>query len=163
MLDLSSTNIKPVAALLITGYLLLTAVRNIEQILSSIVHILFLYLLPQWTYFDFYSVIPRLLILCFYAVLVFKYLPGFNGQIFLANLPKRFTSRLIGGTVSLVLISYALIFIVSEASFKLRNSYHVDSDLLAIKGVTISVLGLIEMVIVLIGIIKLTKSQPSIS
>lgn len=162
MLDINQTNIKPLAALIIIGYALLTATNHLIQILTSLFQILFLYLAPQWDYFEFYPVIPRFIIVSIYALLVFKYSANFEGQILIWDLPRKFSAYLISITVTLMIVSYGLSYLVGELSFKLRNSYHQDFDAVAVKGLILSVLNLAELIIVLYGLNRLVKLKPEI-
>jgi len=154
---MTNSQLKPAAALLIIGYVFLLVLRPLESICQSLFEIIFLYFLSNWTYFDFYPIINRLLFLLFYGIVIFKYLPGFNGQINLNELSKKFLMNLSFIGIGFSIISWFVPILTSNLSFNLRNSYSVNTELIAIKQLIISVLGLLEMIFVFIGYYRIIQ------
>ena len=167
MNDLSKINLKSLIALSLIGYVFVLLIRYFEGIFSLVLQIVAIFLLRYCKFFYcydkffyFYDIIPRLVVVILWALLVFRYLDKFSGEINLSNdFSRRFAIRLIMFTLILFVIQTGLIFLshylMNIKSITLVNDYRLIST----KSFILSFLGLVELIIILIGYFKIIKKS----
>lgn len=154
------TNYKSIIALSIVGYVCVLAIRYLEGILTSLTKILGMISNINPKVYVFIDIIPEILIIVLWIIILFKFLQGFTwNESINNNIPKKFGIRF--GIIVLILFLVLLVvrYIENDLCANKTNYYNLDQNLLIIKTYIISGLNLLEVLIIIIGFIKLINKK----
>lgn len=154
-----TNNFKSLAPLLLIGFVLFVLINNIENILTQLCQLLALYTISTSKFFDLYRVLPRLIIVGFWALLIFRYLKYFTGNI---NLKSDFSKKLLIKlgiiTFSLYFVQYGLNFLVTHIWSLKSEEFAYNHSMISNATIITSILGLIEITIIAVGYFKIVKA-----
>ena len=154
------TNYKPIIALSIVGYVCVLAIRYIEGILTSLAKIFGMISNVNPKVYIFLDIIPAILIIILWILIIFKFLQGFSlNDTFKVNISKKFGIRFGITVFVLFLILLGVRYIEAEFLANKTNYNNLNHNLLIIKTYILASLNLLEVVIIVIGFIKLINKK----
>ena len=155
-------NIKSIASLTLIGVVIITFVKYAEKFILQIIQLAALKLDISQEVYNYLFLVPKIIMIGFWAVLVFKYLGEFHGKIEL-DLLKLKKPAFIIVNFAIVLIVWTVLFqfqvgrqfIVADSAL----NYLPSGEFLKEKRILLAALGLIEFIIIAIGFIRLFKDN----
>lgn len=154
------TKYKQIIALSIVGYVCVLAIRYAEGILTSLTNIIGMITNVNPKIYVFLDIVPEILIITFWVLVIFKFLKGFKwDEHFNDTNLKKFGMRLGITVLVLFLILLGARYFENELYGNKTDYYGLDKDLMLINYFVLNGLNLIEVVIVVIGFIKLINRK----
>ena len=154
------TKYKQIISLPIIGYVCVLAIRYTEGILTSLTKIFGMISNVNPKVYVFLDIVPEILIIILWILIIFKFLKGFTwNESFNENIPKKYGIRFGLTVLGLFLILLVVRYIENDLWANKTDYYNLDKDLLIIKTYILSGLNLLEVVIIVIGFIKLINKK----
>lgn len=154
---MKNINLKSLFAIAFIGYAIITLLNYIESTLYCTISIILKLLDTPYDVLLYIDIFPTILLLIFWAVIVFKYTDSFNGVIDIKkDLTRKYIIRFLVVIIIFMFLATGLGYI--NNLMITHPSDNFNSSSLIIKSGIIGIINLSTFIIIVIGLFKISRN-----